>query len=289
MPVFIDYTGKTIGRLVFLSWFYEGKKRHWNVECACGNELSYRTDYISTMKNKGIEFECTECQKDRITGVCVDKNYGRLTVLCKAIHSSGIRGWLLRCACGVERVLPTGDLMRGSGSCGCFSRKLNSKWANTTEYPPTHGFKKKNVTQYQKSIYRMRAQMLRKCYDKEFEFYSLHGAKGQTVCELWRNGATDFYSWCLKNGYKKSYTICLKRGKKEYSPQNCFLESKSEFFSKKNSKPILWKGKKLSISQWASILGCSIACLSERRIKYRKYGLDKVMDLSWRAPRNKKE
>ena len=56
--------------------------------------------------------------------------------------------------------------------------------------------------------------------------------------------------------------------------------------SQQHSKFISYNGKNLSITEWAKELGCSVSGLSLRIKKFNdKYGLDKVMNLSWNPER----
>lgn len=286
MPKFKDLTGQTIGRLTFIEHEVVGVKRFWKARCQCGEVQHYRADYFCKMKWKGVEFECYKCKMERKSPTLTDKVFGRLTVIKEVARKDHHRWWLCRCECGVEKEIPSARLIpSGKGhqtkSCGCLARKLHSKWANTTQYPPTHQLRKKNTDIRKGALYHCRGAMLASCYNENNRRYHHHGALGHTVCDLWRNGAKDFVEWALKNGYKDGDGIFLKKGKIIFSPETCIIESKAKFSKTNNSKFIEWNGKRQSISDWAHELGCTPACLSNRLKVYKKYGLDKIMDLSW--------
>lgn len=291
MAKFKDLTGKTIGRLTFLDCEVIGVKRFWKVKCQCGEIQKYRADYISVMKSVGRKFECSKCKAERKSPTLTDKVFGRLTVLKEVRGKDHHRWWLCKCECGVEKEIPSVRLL-GKGkkhatkSCGCLARKLHSKWVNTTQYPPAHQLKTKTTETIQTNLYHCRNAMVASCYNKKDSRYKNHGALGHTVCDLWRNGAKDFVKWALKNGYSEGDGVFLKEGQTVFAPENCYILSKNEFIKTNNSKPIEWNGKCQSITDWANELGCTISCLSTRLKKYQKYGLDKIMDLSWVAPKN---
>jgi hypothetical protein len=292
MAKFNDLTGKTIGRLTFIQEEVKGGKRFWKVKCQCGNETIYRADYISRLKSEGKKFECGKCRMERRSPTLTDKVFGRLTVIKEVTGKDHHRWWLCQCECGEKKEIPTIRLLgRSNGhktkSCGCLGRKLNSKWVNTTQYPPKHELKTKETEDLKYHLYHCRNAMVASCYRKKDPRYKLHGAISHKVCDLWRNGAKDFVYWCITNGYKKGDAIFLKEGKKIFSPENCFIQSKSEFFKVNNSKLIKWKGKEQSITDWANELGCTISCLSSRLKRYSQYGIDKIMDLSWVAEKNR--
>jgi hypothetical protein len=292
MPQPKDLTGQTIGRLTFLEVRTEDKKRFWKVRCQCGEELEYRSDYLSTMKCRGTKFECTKCKLERKSPTLTNKVFGRLTVVKEVPSRDGHhRWWLCRCECGVEKEIPGIRLnpkfsVHATKSCGCLARKLNSKWCNTTQYPPAHQLRSKSTTEINKSLYECRNAMVSACYRSDDHRYINHGNLGHTVCDLWRNGAKDFVNFALKNGYKSGDAIFLKKGKTIFSPDNCYFMSRGDFHKINNSKMIEWDGKTQSITDWANELGCTTSCLSLRLKKYHKYGLDKIMDLSWVAKKN---
>lgn len=291
MSKYINYKGQIIGRLTFLEEEMRGKKRFWKVRCQCGNEQSYRADYLSVMKNRGTKFECYNCKWERKSPTLTDKIFGRLIVVKEVPGKDHHRWWLCKCECGVEKEIPSVRLIGKSDrnktkSCGCLARKLNSKWVNTTQYPPKHDLKTKETEDLKYHLYHCRNSMVASCYRKKDPRYKNHGECGHTVCDLWRNGAKDFVNWVLMNGYKKGDGIFLKKGKKQFSPDNCYIQSKSKFFKLNNSKFIEWRGKKQSITDWANELGSTISCLSNRLKKYSEYGIDKIMDLSWIPEKN---
>lgn len=288
----IDYTGKKIGRLSFISYFKNENKKFWNLECDCGNGFTYRADYISTLKNRGSRFECPSCRRKRRLPIELNSKFGRLTVIKEIPGKDKNRWFLCLCECGKYTEVPGVRLCNKrmpTRSCGCYCRKIHSKWANTTQYPPSHGLKKvKNEKSLKTRIYHVRCGILAACYKKEDDRFSIYGAKGVTVCDLWRNGAKEFVEWMLKNGYEKGRAIILKDNKMEFNPSNCIITSKSEYIGKINSKLIEFDSRKQSISAWSRELGCSIACLSKRLKLYLvNYGIEKTMDLEWIPPRKK--
>lgn len=286
MHKFIDLKDKKIGRVSFTSYFLKGQKTIWNCTCDCGSTFTMRADRVSHKINKGSLFECLKCIFSRRSKVEVDKKYGRWTVISRALSRDGHHFWFsVRCDCGTEKEIVGCSLTckrKPSRSCGCLGRKLNSKWVNTTHYPPSHQSKSKNQTKYISLLYATRNRLCAICYREKDKCYHIYGANGFTVCDLWRNGVKDFLKWCMKNNYKKGDAICIKEGVKEFNPENCYIKSKSELISENNSKSIEWNGVKKNITEWAKEFGCTISCVSSRLRKYRdKYGLDKAMDLSW--------
>lgn len=284
MPLKVYYPGLILGRITLIEEEKKGNKNFWTVQCQCGNKVIYRTDYISRMKSEGKVFECTECKYNRRYPSLNGSVFGRLTVIKEVPSNTKDTRWLVRCECGIEKEIISSRLTspsKGTKSCGCWARKLHSKWVNTTQYPPAHQLKTKLTEKLKLNLYHCRNAMVASCYNKKDARFSHHGAIGHTVCELWRNGAKDFVKWCIKNKYKKGDAIFLKEGRTEFNPKNCMINNKGEFFKINNSKFISYKGKTQSITDWAKELGCTTSCLSQRLIKYADEGLDKIMDLNW--------
>lgn len=289
MPKFNDLTGKTIGRLTFLDHEVVGPKRFWTVRCQCGELQKYRADYFLKMKKEGLTFECFKCKLERNNPTLTGKIFGRLTIGTEVPGKDHNRWYLCKCECGVEKAIPGYRLVpkgnrKCTRSCGCLCRKLQSKWVNTTQYPPAHQLRSKHTSILKSSLYHSRNSMVSSCYYKEDIRYKHHGELGHTVCDLWRNGAQDFVKWAMENGYVKGYSIYLKNGETIFSPENCYVQCKRIFLKARNSKLIEYNGKCQSITDWSNELGCSISCLSERVKRYKQYGIDKIMDLSW-SPR----
>ncbi len=277
MAEFIDLTGQKIGRIKFLSYFKNDVKHKWNWICDCGNEGTYRIDTIKKYQKKGKIFECRECYLERKFPVILGGQYGRWTCIRAASpeesnwNKRGARFYLFHCECGNEKVFPISHLTKhskASKSCGCLSRKLASKWVNTTQYPPKHGFKGKESDIKKRSIYHLRNNIVSKCYREESPTYGFHGALGEKVCDTWRNGATEFYKWALENKWEKGNVICLKEDKKIWCPENCYIMNKGDFFKKNNSKLIEYNGEIKSQTEWAQKLGCSQSNIQARLKRY---------------------
>jgi predicted transcriptional regulator len=291
MGLKIFYSGLILGRLTLIKEEKIGSKNFWHVKCQCGNEQIFRTDYISQLKCTGKKFECSECKRSRRFLNLTNSVYGRLTVIKEVPSITKDRMWLVQCECGIKKEIKTHALTRKSKptrSCGCLARKLHSKWVNTTQYPPAHKLRTKRTEETKASLYHIRNNLVSACYCESDPRYQKHGKYGHTVCDLWRNGAKDFVNWALKKGYKKNegFGVYLKRNKTEFNPNNCFIQKKSDFASENNSILVTYKNETKNISQWASELNCTTSCLSQRLKKYKKYGLDKIFDLSWVAEKN---
>lgn len=129
----IDLTGQRFGRLLVLRedtepYLSPGGKptRRWICRCDCGREVSVLQNALTASHHGTRSCGCARAEKSTaqmtdLTG----HRFGRLTAVRKAplpkrAKNGAITGWLCRCDCGREVILPTRYLTSGASlSCGC--------------------------------------------------------------------------------------------------------------------------------------------------------------------------
>lgn len=138
-----DYIGQRFGRLVVVREHKtpyispSGKKtRRFLCKCDCGNEVTVLRSQL-TSKNGTKSCGCLQKESVRKKALkehdLTGKRFGRLTVLraeeLEKPEANGSKlGWLCRCDCGNERILPTRYLTSGgSKSCGCLLKETAKK------------------------------------------------------------------------------------------------------------------------------------------------------------------
>jgi len=87
--------------------------------------------------------------------------------------------WICRCVCGTRKEI-RGDRLRHklTRSCGCKYGELR------TATRGTHGHARRENLH---PLYRRWQGMLRRCHDKENDFYVNYGGRGIKVCKRWRS------------------------------------------------------------------------------------------------------
>jgi hypothetical protein len=269
MPAFKDYTAKKIGRVYVISqaWSSGDKSKTgklkgmagWNCKCDCGNEFTC----WSVSFKRGDTFECKECWYERRRGIdLIGRKFGRWTVLSREIDENNKTKWKCKCDCGNYGLVSTHVLGKKgrSMSCGCLGRKEKSKYINTTLYPPAHGLAKNR-------FYMIKTSLIHKCYNEKHPTYKNFGAKGITVCDLWRNGAKDMYEWAIENEWEESDVIILKIGEKEFNPSTCLILKESDFRSivgQKGGKLIEYNKEIHSVSKWAKLMNIQPSALRRK-------------------------
>lgn len=79
----------------------------------------------------------------------------------------------------------------------------------------SHNVKKKNV------LYNRYNTIKNSCYNPKNSSYNNNGARGITVCDLWKNDFMEFYSWAIKSGFTHKRILHRIDRDKEFSPDNC--------------------------------------------------------------------
>jgi hypothetical protein len=105
-------------------------------------------------------------------------------------------------------------------------------------------------------IYRIWDSMKARCSSPNDTSYKKYGAKGISVCDLWKSSFMSFYTWSMENGYKDDLTIDRIDSTKDYSPDNCRWVTRKEQSRNINRNVLLtYKGKTQCISAWIEELG----------------------------------
>lgn len=271
-----DLTAKKIGRFTVVKRHFEKKEKikkyktkyhpvKWLLKCNCGERFIRSAADI----NRGLVYECPNCTFRRSKYYIGGKKFGRLSVqdrcrIEKNKNNHFYRVWLCICECGIKKWIRARSIISGSTkSCGCFSMKNNSRYANETLYPMRHG-------KSQDSLYQPWISLIHKCYNSKNQSYNRFGAKGYTVCDIWRNSFEAFHDWMKKQKWKKGLTIHIKTNEKEFNPKTSILISTKKAYelgkqeSNLRKYGITYKGKVLILSEWAKEFNMSYQCLYGR-------------------------
>jgi hypothetical protein len=135
----------------------------------------------------------------------------------------GMRGkavlWGCRCKlCGAEAIL-TSTTFRRQKACAPCARARGAlarvKHGDTIKSGP------------RSSLYGIWQAMRNRCNNPASRGYRWYGAKGITVCLLWRN-YIPFREWAIANGFVPGMSIDRKDSTKPYEPDNCQWVTKSQ-------------------------------------------------------------
>lgn len=152
------------------------------------------------------------------------KQFGRLTVLRKSQvkTKSGQWKWVCICECGTTKEI-TGQQLRkkGTKSCGCLNREINSKRSIGNKFGLIHGLSYHPLRFIRKA-------MIHRCKNENNKYYKNYGGRGIKVCEEWMNSLQKFYDWATLNGWKKGLSIDRKDNDGDYTPENCQWITRSE-------------------------------------------------------------
>lgn len=127
-----------------------------------------------------------------------------------------------------------------------------------------HGHKVSGET----PIYRAWRKMLDRCLRASEQNYKYYGGRGIKVCKRWRvfsNFLAD-----MGRSWKRGLTLERKNGNRNYTPRNCtWVTWKDQQNNKVNNRVISFRGKTMTLTQWAEYLGIPERRLSSRINSYK--------------------
>jgi hypothetical protein len=114
----------------------------------------------------------------------------------------------------------------------------------------THGLSKS-------IFYSVWADMRRRCYDPENEFYADYGGRGITICDEWKDAPDAFIAWCKREKtFQDGFSIDRKDNDGPYSPDNCRFLSPAE--QNRNMRSNVWvehNGERLILKDFVAKYG----------------------------------
>lgn len=174
--------------------------------------------------------------------------FGLLTVVGENTGSSSERRWVVRCECGVEKVV-IGSSLRGgkSRSCGRCAHKSHGM-SRTPTYNTWKG-------------------MVERCGDPNCKDWPRYGGKGITVCSEWLT----FENFFADMGVRPEGTTLDRYPDPAggYGPLNCrWATSEEQAFNRGTTNVVEFNGVVDSQAGWARRLGISPTCLRKRLKKW---------------------
>lgn len=105
-------------------------------------------------------------------------------------------------------------------------------------------------------LYRIWADMKRRCKNSDRPNYKNYGGKGIMVCQEWENSFDSFREWALNNGYSDDLSIDRIDNNGNYEPSNChWATAKEQANNKRNNFLISYKGETHTLAQWCEVFG----------------------------------
>ncbi len=179
------------------------------------------------------------------------RRFGRLTV----VRWLGVprSRWACRCSCGRRAVVQAYYLVRGrTRSCGCL------RVESTKQRFTTHGWSRKTE-------HIIWLSMIARCYNARHRQYSDYGGRGIRVCARWRRS---FAAFLADMGRRPSLAHSIDRfpdNNGNYCKRNCRWATRSQQMQNtRKNRYIVFRGKRLCMSAWASAIGVTGPCISYR-------------------------
>lgn len=73
----------------------------------------------------------------------------------------------------------------------------------------------------QHKLYNLRYKMIMRCYKSKPSEFNAYQGKGIQVCNDWKNNPSEFFKWCLDNGWRPGLQIDRLDSNGNYEPSNC--------------------------------------------------------------------
>lgn len=197
--------------------------------------------------------------KQRSSGVEKGSRFGTYTAIgCPFSCGDGVYRVVMQCDCGrVEvrycsqfRKRRAGYDKQKCASCAQRKRQLRHGDANKTC-----------------RLYRTWASMIQRCENSKCHAFRNYGARGISVCELWRRDYTQFREWSLRNGFDDSLEIDRIDNDGNYEPSNCRWTTRKRNASNRRGNRIIEAfGESKTMTEWSEDARSPVgwACLQMR-------------------------
>ena len=188
----------------------------------------------------------------------IGKIFGRWTVLSRAESPKSPSGrtrpyWACRCACGTEKAIEGGSLMRRlTRSCGCLQREL-------LRAPRKHGHAKKG---HVSKTWVSWNKMLVRCNNPKADKFAYYGGRGIRVCERW----DEFANFLADMGERPANrTLDRIEVNGNYEPGNCrWATQKEQTRNTRRAHVIEYLGAKMSLAEAAERSGLKYHLVKDR-------------------------
>ena len=192
------------------------------------------------------------------------QTFGKLKVISLSDKKIGDRiTYLCLCLCGNKKDITGKALKLGvTKSCGCLRKESKNIGSKNGRY--LHGMYRTRMNYIWNS-------MIQRCHNPKIkrDKWNAYGGRGIKVCDRWRE-FINFYE-DMKDTYKDDLTLDRINTNGNYEPNNCrWVSMLEQANNTRTNNLITYKGKTLSISQWAVKTGIGWTTIDRRK----KLGLD---------------
>ena len=187
--------------------------------------------------------------------------FGRLKVLNLKYYKNYKGYWNCICECGNFTTVVTHQLMSGkTKSCGCLNKEIVGNLFKT------HGMRNH-------PIYRVWANMIGRCENKNNTAYERYGGRGIIVCESWHVFENFFRDM---GNPPLGMTLNRINNDGNYEHNNCnWVTRKMQARNRKSNKMLTFDNKTCLVVEWAEMLNIPERILYKRL--YRGWSVERTL------------
>jgi len=235
MTLIKNMIGERFGKLTILERTKNNKHNQVCYICLCdcgatatitsGKLKNGNTKSCGCLRGQGKgDIKRDPSKREDLTG----NKYGRLTVLGFAETINEHTRFHCICDCGNKTITSRQGLLRGTTvSCGCYHSDIMKLRTGIKNSSYKHGLTRNH------KLWDTFHHMKGRCYRRKDKSFISYGARGISVCRIWRDNVDRFAKWAIKNGYQDDFEIDRINNNGPYAPWNCQFIPKEENIKKR--------------------------------------------------------
>lgn len=188
-----------------------------------------------------------------------------LTIIGTAEPDGYVRRVLVRCDCGVEKVVRLNDITRRDGKhIQCCSRTCAFAYKGKPPVNLKHGMAKRSGTHF---LYTAWENIKGRCYNRNDKYFNSYGGRGISMHPEWLEDAAKFASYVdtVLGQRPEGFSLDRIDNDGDYEPGNLRWASPlQQSLNTRRNHYLTAFGETLTLSEWAKRCDRTAVCIGER-------------------------